>query len=131
MSSNVLGHILLDLNETTPAIEASAVISVDGMLLYSALPLGMDGDLASAMSSALLAVGVRASTVLSRGKVEHLLVKSAGHYILVIPAGDSALVAFWVAENAQLDGVFLAAHQLATQTREWFAVNGITCRETW
>jgi hypothetical protein len=131
MSSNVLSHILLDLNETTPAIEASAVISVDGMLLHSALPLGMDEDLASAMSSALLAVGVRASTVLSRGKIEHLLVKSAGHYILVIPAGESALVAFWVAEHAQLDRVFLAAHQLATQAREWLADGGITCRETW
>jgi hypothetical protein len=52
-------------------------------------------------------------------------------YILVIPAGESALVAFWVAEHAQLDGVFLAAHQLATQAREWLADGGITCRETW
>lgn len=49
--------ILLDLNETSANIEASAIISTDGLIMAAALPQGMDEDCVGALSAALHSVG--------------------------------------------------------------------------
>ena len=50
---------LKDLQAGTPDIEASAVVSVDGLIMASSLPAGVDEDRISAMSAAMLSLGDR------------------------------------------------------------------------
>ena len=48
---------LRDLQVASPDIEASAVVSVDGLIMASALPQDAEEDRVSAMSAAMLSLG--------------------------------------------------------------------------
>ncbi|MBU7022563.1 MAG: roadblock/LC7 domain-containing protein [Theionarchaea archaeon] len=48
-----LTNLLKDLEATTPDIEASAVISVDGLMIASALPQDVEEDRVAAQCSGL------------------------------------------------------------------------------
>ena len=54
MRSEMLNSILSDLNGSSADIEASAVLSTDGLMMASLLPSGMDEDRVGAMSAAML-----------------------------------------------------------------------------
>ena len=50
---------LRNLQVTTPDIEASAVVSVDGLIIASALPADVEEDRVSARRAAMLSLGER------------------------------------------------------------------------
>ena len=50
---------LRNLQASTADIEASAVVSVDGLIMASALPRDVEEDRVSAMSAAMLSLGER------------------------------------------------------------------------
>ena len=58
---------LRELQASSPDIEASAVVSVDGLSIASALPQGVEEDRVSAMSAAMLSLGERIATELVSG----------------------------------------------------------------
>ena len=58
---------LRNLQAKTPDIEASAVVSVDGLIMASSLPAGVEEDRVSAMSAAMLSLGERIAGELGRG----------------------------------------------------------------
>ncbi|MEE9352480.1 MAG: roadblock/LC7 domain-containing protein, partial [Thiotrichaceae bacterium] len=72
MRSEMLNSILSDLNGSSTDIEASAVISTDGLIMASLLPAGMDEDRVGAMSAALLSLGDRTAEELNRGSLEQV-----------------------------------------------------------
>jgi len=53
---------LRDLQSRTPDVEASAIVSVDGLIIASSLPAGVEEDRVSAMSAAMLSLGERIAT---------------------------------------------------------------------
>ncbi len=59
---------LRNLQGSTPDVEASAVVSVDGLIMASSLPAGVEEDRVSAMSAAMLSLGERIAGELGRGK---------------------------------------------------------------
>ena len=60
---------LRDLQAGTPDVEASAVVSVDGLIMASSLPAGVEEDRVSAMSAAMLSLGERIASELGRGQL--------------------------------------------------------------
>ena len=52
---------LRNMQAAAPDIEASAVVSVDGLIMASALQQGVEEDRVSAMSAAMLSLGERIS----------------------------------------------------------------------
>ena len=58
MREDLLNSILSELNGSTADIEASAVLSTDGLMMASMLPAGMDEDRVGAMSAAMLSLGL-------------------------------------------------------------------------
>ena len=70
MRSEMLNSILSDLNGSTADIEASAVLSTDGLMMAAVLPAGMDEDRVGAMSAAMLSLGDRTAEELGRGALE-------------------------------------------------------------
>ena len=76
MRADMLTSILSELNGSTADIEASAVISTDGLMMASLLPAGMDEDRVGAMSAAMLSLGDRTAKELARGALEQVLVKA-------------------------------------------------------
>ena len=98
---------LRDLQSTTPEIEASAVVSVDGLIMASALPTGVEEDRVSAMSAAMLSLGERISSELGRGMLDQVYVKGMQGYVILMSVGDEAVLTTLVRQNAKLGLIFL------------------------
>lgn len=113
MRADMLNSILSDLNGSTADIEASAVLSTDGLMMAALLPAGMDEDRVGAMSAAMLSLGDRTATELARGGLEQVLVKGDHGYILMTHAGPEAVVTVLCKQNARLGLIFLDVKRAA------------------
>ena len=65
---------LRDFQAASPDVIASAVVSVDGLIIASALPADVEEDRVSAMSAAMLSLGERIATELKRGKLDEVYI---------------------------------------------------------
>ncbi|MFO1414958.1 MAG: roadblock/LC7 domain-containing protein [Burkholderiales bacterium] len=113
MRADMLSSILSDLNGTSADIEASAVISIDGLMMAAALPAGMDEDRVGAMSAAILSLGDRTARELARGELEQVLIKGGKGYVLLTHAGQEAVVTTLAKPNAKLGLIFLDVKRAA------------------
>ena len=98
---------LRDLQGTTPEVEASAVVSVDGLIIASSLPAGIEEDRVSAMSAAMLSLGERIAGELGRGMLDQVYVKGANGYVILMSVGDEAVLTTIVRKDAKLGLIFL------------------------
>lgn len=98
---------LRELQGTTPDIEASAVVSVDGLIMASALPTYVEEDRVSAMSAAMLSLGERISSELGRGMLDQVYVKGVNGYVILMSVGEDAVLTALVRSNAKLGLIFL------------------------
>jgi hypothetical protein len=78
--NELMADQLRDLQAGTPDIEASAIVSVEGLIMASALPGNVEEDRVSAMSAAMLSLGERISDELARGSVDQVYVKGDKGY---------------------------------------------------
>ncbi len=113
MRAELLSTVLKDLNGTSADIEASAIISVDGLMIESLLPGGLDEDRVGAMSAAMLSLGDRISKELARGALEQVLIKGNKGYVLMTHAGPDAVLTVLARSNAKLGLIFLDAKRAA------------------
>lgn len=113
MRADMLTSILRELNGTSADIEASAVISTDGLMMAALLPSDMDEDRVGAMSAAMLSLGDRTARELARGTLEQVLVKGNKGYIVMIGAGGEAVLTVLAKPNAKLGLIFLDVKRAA------------------
>jgi uncharacterized protein len=104
---------LRDLQSTTPEIEASAVVSVDGLIMASSLPAGVEEDRVSAMSAAMLSLGERISNELGRGMLDQVYIKGNSGYVILMSVGEEAVLTTLVREGAKLGLIFLDMRRTA------------------
>jgi predicted regulator of Ras-like GTPase activity (Roadblock/LC7/MglB family) len=107
MREDMLASVLSDLNGSSADIEASAVISTDGLIMASLLPANLDEDRVGAMSAAMLSLGDRTASELSRGDLEMVLIKGNQGYVVMTHAGEEAVVSVQAKSTAKLGLVFL------------------------
>jgi predicted regulator of Ras-like GTPase activity (Roadblock/LC7/MglB family) len=105
---------LRDLQANTPEVEASAVVSVDGLIMASSLPAGVEDDRVSAMSAAMLSLGERIAQELGRGMLQQVYVHGNSGYVLLLSVGNEAVLTVLAREQAKLGLVFLEARRAAT-----------------
>ncbi|NDJ76556.1 MAG: hypothetical protein GYB65_09890 [Chloroflexi bacterium] len=98
---------LRDLQAGTPDIEASAVVSVDGLIMASSLPAGVEEDRVSAMSAAMLSLGERIAGELGRGSLDQVYIRGDSGFVMLLSIGDEAVLTALVRESAKLGLVFL------------------------
>jgi uncharacterized protein len=113
MRADMLTAVLSELNGTSADIDASAVISTDGLMMAALLPAGMDEDRVGAMSAAMLALGSRTASELARGELEQVLVKGDKGYVLMTEAGENAVLTVLAKPNARLGLIFLDVKRAA------------------
>ncbi len=118
MRAELLNSILTELNGTSADIEASGVISTDGLMIASVLPAGLDEDRVGAMSAAMLSLGDRTAQELSRGRLEQVLIKGDNGYVLMTYAGTDAVLTIMAKPNTKLGLVFLDVKRAAQQIGE-------------
>ncbi len=109
---------LRDMRSSSPDIEASAVVSVDGLTIASDLPATTEEDRVSAMSAAMLSLGERIASELGRGALDQVYVRGDNGYVLLNAVGEEAVLTVLARRDAKLGLVFLdtkrAASDLAT-----------------
>ena len=104
---------LRDLQASTPDIEASAVVSVDGLIMASALPADVEEDRVSAMSAAMLSLGERIAGELGRGLLEQVYIRGANGYVFLSAVGEDAVLTILARKDAKLGLVFLDMRRAA------------------
>ena len=104
---------LRDLQASTPSIEASAVVSVDGLIMASALPADADEDRISAMSAAMLSLGDRIAQELNRGNLERVYISGSTGIIVLMSVGEEAVLTVLARSEAKLGLIFLDAKRAA------------------
>ena len=80
------------LMENNREIKASALVSLDGFTMASALPESMHDDRVGAMSAAILGLGERAAAELGRGALTQVFIEGDDGYVMLIAAGDRAVL---------------------------------------
>jgi uncharacterized protein len=101
-----LNRILRKLQTDSPGIEASALISEDGLMIARAETVNMEETRVAGMTATLLNLGTRASAELSRGRVQEVIVRGELGYAVVISAGRGALLLAVTNETSKLGLVF-------------------------
>jgi predicted regulator of Ras-like GTPase activity (Roadblock/LC7/MglB family) len=106
---------LRNLQMSTPDIEASSLVSVDGLAIASALPAGVEEDRVAAMSAAMLSLGERIASELGRGALEEVYVKGERGYVILTAVGEDAVLTVMARAGAKLGLVFLEMRRAAEE----------------
>jgi predicted regulator of Ras-like GTPase activity (Roadblock/LC7/MglB family) len=104
---------LRELQASSPDIEASAVVSVDGLPIASALPQGVEEDRVSAMSAAMLSLGERIASELGRGTLAQVYIKGEKGYVVLMSVGEEAVLTALAREQAKLGLILLEMRRTA------------------
>lgn len=80
------------LMENSQDILAAALVSLDGFTMAAALPDSMQDDRVGAMSAAILGLGERAAAELGRGALTQVFIEGENGYVMLIAAGDKAVL---------------------------------------
>ena len=95
------------LRASTPDIEASAIVSVDGLTIASALPSDAEEDRVSAMTAAMLSLGERIAGELRRGSLEQVYIRGGQGFVVLMAVGEHAVLTVLAREQAKLGLLFL------------------------
>ena len=98
---------LREMQASSPDIEASAIVSVDGLSIASALPQDIEEDRVSAMSAAMLSLGERIANELGRGDLEQVYIKGENGFVVLMAVGEEAVLTALASEKAKLGLIFL------------------------
>jgi len=102
-----LDIILKKLLSAIPEVKAAAIVSVEGLPIASALPQGIDETRIAAMTAALLSLAERAIQEMRKGDFEQIYVKGTDGYLLVLSAGQNAVLTVSTTKDVRLGLIFL------------------------
>ncbi len=106
---------LRDLQVSSPDVEGTAIISVDGLSIASALPQGVEEDRVSAMSAAMLSLGERIASELGRGILDEVYVRGEKGYVILRAVGEEAVLTVLARQQAKLGLLFLDMRRAAEE----------------
>lgn len=111
--SKTLATLLSELNGSSSDIQASAIVSSEGLLMAAAINQKLDDDRLAAMTNAMLAQAARSMRELQRGRLRLVLIKGAEGYVLIQQAGQQAALTVLLKKTARLGLVFLYCQRYA------------------
>jgi predicted regulator of Ras-like GTPase activity (Roadblock/LC7/MglB family) len=97
---------LREMQISTPDIEASAVVSVDGLIMASSLPADVEEDRVSAMSAAMLSLGERIASELGRGALQKVYIEGDNGYVILTEISKEAVLTSLARKEAKPGMVF-------------------------
>jgi predicted regulator of Ras-like GTPase activity (Roadblock/LC7/MglB family) len=103
------------LMEYSQDVQAAALVSLDGFTMASALPPEMQEDRVGAMSAAILGLGERAAAELGRGHLSQVFIEGAEGYVLLMAAGERAVLTALASPEAKLGLVLYDMRETAQE----------------
>ncbi len=108
---------LVRLNQSAPEITSSAFVSLDGLMLASALPPSTNEDAIAAMSATILGLGERTTKEFAVGGLEQVYFKGKQGFIILQATGDDGMLVAVTNETAKLGILFLLLARTAKEIR--------------
>lgn len=105
MYTKILPH-LKDLDSSSIDIEASALVSIDGLVMATTLPIHVDADNVGAICAGAFLLGRHTSEKCASGVLEQVLIKCAKSHIVITHAGAEAILAIVVKPYANVEQIF-------------------------
>jgi hypothetical protein len=116
--TELIADRLRDLQTGSMDVEASALVSVDGLIMASALPPSVEEDRVSAMSAAMLSLGERIAMELGRGTLDQVYIRGDAGYVLLLDVGEEAVLTVLARKEAKLGMLFLDMKRAAADLSE-------------
>jgi len=110
---------LRDLQASSPDVEGSAIVSVDGLSIASALHQEIEEDRVSAMSAAMLSLGERIASELGRGILEQVYIRGENGYVLLMAVGEEAVLTVMARKEAKLGLILLDMKRAVEDLVQW------------
>ncbi len=107
MRAELIENILREFTSASGDIEGVVATSLDGLPVASFLPQGAEEDRVSAMAAAMLSLGGRTAEELRRGELEQVLIRGREGFVLMVQAGQEAVLTALIRQSAKLGLVFL------------------------
>jgi uncharacterized protein len=105
------------MGSTDAGIRAAAAITSDGMVIAAVLQEGVDADRFAAMSASLLALAEREIAETQRGRLKQLLIEGTEGAVLLVQAGEDAVLAVSTDPGALIGKIFISARASAEKLR--------------
>jgi predicted regulator of Ras-like GTPase activity (Roadblock/LC7/MglB family) len=106
-----LDVILNDFERNIPHVQATAVVSNDGLVIASRLPAEVEEDRIGAMGAAILSISTRSGGELERGEILRVLIEGVDGYILIRNIGDVAILVALAEKDVRLGLLFYEANK--------------------
>lgn len=100
-------------------IEASAVVSRDGLIIASLLSGSTDEDRFGAMCASLLALAAKATTEVDRGHLRQIILDGSKGPMLLTHCGNVAVLAVAAHSSANLGRLILETRKTAMKLGEF------------
>ncbi|KAB8319504.1 diacylglyceryl transferase [Tolypothrix campylonemoides VB511288] len=113
-----LGSILQNFVTATSDVQGAALVSPDGLTLSSSLPGGMDEERVSAMAAAMISLGERIGSELSRGNIERIYVEGEKGFGVLSGCGDDAVLLVLASEAAKQGMLMLEIKRVLVDIRK-------------
>lgn len=99
---------LKDLDSSSMEIEASALVSVDGLVIATTLPVDMDVDHVGAIFAGAFLLGNHSSKECASGALEQVLIKGTKNQIIMTRLGAEIILAVITTPYANLEQIFFS-----------------------
>lgn len=116
--ADLLAAALDQFLDVSPEAEAAAVVSADGLPMASVLPPHVEEDRLAAMSAALLMLGERAASGLSKGELDQVFVEGVHGHVVLMAAGPGAVLVAVTTADAKVGLILFEMRRAAAQVAE-------------
>jgi len=101
------GFGLNELRGAFPEVTSAAIVSAEGLPIASALPIGVDETKIAAMTAASLSLSEMAIMEMGKGEFDHLYIKGSEGYLIIMQAGQNAVLMVSTTKDARLGLILL------------------------
>jgi uncharacterized protein len=112
-----LNGVLNSFVSATPDIQGAAIVTPDGLPLASSLPGSLNEERVAAMSAAMLSLGERIASELSRGTTDRIFLEGESGYAVLTSCGDDAVFLVMANKAAKQGVLMLEIKQVVTQIK--------------
>jgi predicted regulator of Ras-like GTPase activity (Roadblock/LC7/MglB family) len=112
--TQLLVERLRALQDSTPEIVGSSIVSADGLSIASVLAPPIEEDRVAAMSAAMLSLGERIADELGRGKLEQVYIRGSEGYAILTAVGPNAVLSIIALPEARLGLLLLELRKIVT-----------------
>ena len=113
----MLEKVLKDL-KAAGDVEASAIVSRDGLLIASDIPQNVNAEAFAAMTATMLGAAETATSELGKGVPDRVIVEGNEAKIIACGAGGKALLVLMANPNANLGLVLLEMSKASEKVKE-------------